>query len=161
MEVLPVGESDLPAAEVLLDDLLAGRVQARLGEVHDVLALPALGVWDRDRLVGLATWSGTATQGRAELAALAVAADRQGRGVGGALVEAVAGAARQAGAHVLWLVTTNANLDALRLYQRHGFRLTALHAGSIDAARAAGAAVPVTGAHGIPLRDELVLERVL
>ncbi|HKY65367.1 MAG TPA: hypothetical protein VJM49_03315, partial [Acidimicrobiales bacterium] len=80
MEVLPVGESDLPAAEVLLDDLLAGRVQARLGEVHDVLALPALGVWDRDRLVGLATWSGTATQGRAELAALAVAADRQGRG---------------------------------------------------------------------------------
>ncbi|HKY65812.1 MAG TPA: GNAT family N-acetyltransferase, partial [Acidimicrobiales bacterium] len=77
------------------------------------------------------------------------------------LVEAVAGAARQAGAHVLWLVTTNANFDALRLYQRHGFRLTALHAGSIDAARAAGAAVPLTGAHGIPLRDELVLERTL
>ena len=161
MHVHPLAAADLPAADVLVDDLLAGRWQARLGEVHDVLALPALGVRDGDRLIGLATWSGRAVAGRAELAALAVAADRQGEGVGGALVEAVAGAARDAGAAMLWLVTTNANLDALRLYQRHDFRLAALHAGSVDAARDRGAPVPPTGAYGIPLRDELVLERTL
>ena len=161
MDVQPVGPTDLPAAEVLLDELLAGRVQARLDETHDVLAVPALGVWDRQRLVGLATWSPPTGDDRAELAALAVAPDRQGRGVGGALVEAVATAARAAGATTLWLVTTNDNLDALRLYQRHGFRLVGLRPGSIDAARAAGAPVPPLGAHGIPLRDELVLERTL
>ena len=123
MDVRPVGQADLVAAEVLLDDLLAGRVQARLGEAHDVLALPTLGVWDHERLVGLATWSPAGDGDRSELAALAVAPDRQGRGVGGALVEAVAEAARASGAATLWLVTTNDNLDALRLYQRHGFRL--------------------------------------
>ena len=161
MDVRPLPAADLPAAEVLLDDLLAGRRQARLGEVHDVLALAALGVWDRGRLVGLATWAGAGGDGRAELAALAVAEDRRGRGVGAALVEAVAGAARTDGATTLWLVTTNDNLDALRLYQRHGFRLVDLHAGSVDAARAAGAPIPATGAYGVPLRDELVLERAL
>jgi ribosomal protein S18 acetylase RimI-like enzyme len=161
MEIHTLGAADLPAAAVLLDELLAGRVQARLGESQDVLALPGLAAWDGDRLVGLATWSGRATAGRAELAALAVAGDRRGRGVGAALVEAVAAAARAAGTGTLWLVTTNDNLDALRLYQRHGFRLAVLHAGAVDAARAAGAHIPRTGAHGIPLRDELVLERAL
>jgi ribosomal protein S18 acetylase RimI-like enzyme len=161
MDLRPLDAVDLPAAEVLLDDLLAGRRQVRLGESHDVLALPALGVWDHDRLVGLASWSGDTPDGRAELAALAVAPDHRGRGAGAALVEAVADLARAAGATVLWLVTTNDNLDALRLYQRHGFRLTVLRAGAVDAARAAGAPIPRRGAHGIPLRDELVLERGL
>jgi ribosomal protein S18 acetylase RimI-like enzyme len=161
VDVRPLGDADLAAAEVLLDGLLAGRVQARLGESHDVLALPGLGVRDGDQLVGLATWSGTATAGRAELAALAVSRRHQGRGVGAALVEAVADAARVAGADTLWLVTTNDNLDALRLYQRHGFRLAALRPGSVDASRDAGAVIPREGRYGIPLHDELVLERPL
>jgi GNAT superfamily N-acetyltransferase len=61
----------------------------------------------------------------------------------------------------LRLTTTNDNLDALRFYQRRGFRLVALRPGAVDAARALKPEIPVTGAHGIPLRDELDLERAL
>ena len=81
--------------------------------------------------------------------------------MGAALGEHCAAEAGRLGASTLWLLTTNDNLDALRLYQRHGFRLAALHPGAIDAARRVKPQIPVVGRHGIPLRDELVLERSL
>ena len=60
------------------------------------------------------------------------------------------------------LTTTNDNVDALRFYQRRGFRLVALRPGAVDDARARHKpAIPGTGAHGIPLRDELDLERAV
>jgi ribosomal protein S18 acetylase RimI-like enzyme len=86
---------------------------------------------------------------------------QSGRGVGGALVEAVADAARAAGCARLHLVTTNDNLPALRLYQRHGFALVALNAGAIEAMRARKPEISATGNAGIPIRDELELERAL
>jgi ribosomal protein S18 acetylase RimI-like enzyme len=86
---------------------------------------------------------------------------QSGRGVGGALVEAVADAARAAGCARLHLITTNDNLPALRLYQRHGFALVALNAGAIDAMRARKPEISATGHAGLPIRDELELERAL
>ena len=57
------------------------------------------------------------------------------------------------------MTTTNDNLDALRFYQRRGFRLTELRPGAVDRAREAKPAIPELGGYGIPLRDELDLER--
>lgn len=157
--IRPLSPADEEAAEALLDATMAGRHQARLGEVHDVLALPGLGAWEGEQLVGLATY---AVDGpRAELAVLAVDVAARGAGIGGSLVEAVAGVAFAGGVRVLWLLTTNDNLDALRLYQRHGFQLTALHAGAIDAAREAKPQIPLVGYYGIPVHDELILTRLL
>src|SRR5215471_19251308 len=175
VSVRSLGAADEAAAEALLDEMLAGRHQARLGERIDVLSLAGAGAWDGDRLVGVVTWTepepgpapapvgddGDDARSRSELAALAVALDRWGLGVGGILVETAAEAARAAGASAQWLVTTNDNLDALRLYQRHGYRLTELRAGAVDEARRAKPAIPEAGRHGIPLHDELVLERDL
>jgi ribosomal protein S18 acetylase RimI-like enzyme len=157
--VRSLADDDVPAAEALLDATIVGRLQARLGATHDVLALPGYAAWQGEELVGLATWTGD--RPRAELAALVVAADRRGAGIASALLEWVAAAGRKHGTHVLWLVTTNDNLDALRLYQRHSFRITELRAGSVDAAREQKPEIPRTGAYGIPRRDELVLERRL
>ena len=161
VDLRPLAPSDEAAAEALLDATMAGRHQSRLGESHDVLALDSLGAWDGDRLVGLATWSPPDAAGRSELAVLAVAEDRQGQGVGALLVDAVAMAALQAGATTQWLVTTNDSLDALRLYQRHGYHLAQLHPGAINEARRAKPTIPALGNYGIPIRDELVLERLL
>ena len=81
------------------------------------------------------------------------------RGTGTALIEAIETLARDAGCTRLWLITTNDNVDALRFYQRRGFRLAKLHAGAVDDARARlKPGIPRVGDHGIPLRDELELE---
>jgi len=160
-DLRPLAPADEAAAEALLDATMAGRHQSRLGEMHDVLALDSLGAWDGPRLVALATWSPPDAAGRSELAVLAVTDDRQGQGLGALLVDAVAMAALAAGATTQWLVTTNDNLDALRLYQRHGYHLAQLHPGAIDEARRHKPAIPAVGDYGIPRRDELVLERLL
>jgi len=159
VDIRALSPGDALAAELLLDAELGGRHQARLGEVLDVLALDGYAAWDGDRLVGIATCAHGGD--RAELAALAVTADRQRGGIGGRLVEVVASAARRRGAGELWLVTTNDNLEALRLYQRHGFQLSALHAGAVDRARIIKPAIPLLGRHGIPIHDELILARPL
>jgi len=57
----------------------------------------------------------------------------------------------------LRLATTNDNLDALRFYQRRGFRLSALRLGAVDRARIKKASIPVEGDFGIPLHDEIDL----
>jgi GNAT superfamily N-acetyltransferase len=84
-----------------------------------------------------------------------------GTGIGGALVEAVVDAARAAGCTRLRVVTTNDNLPALRLYLRHGFVLTAVRLNEIAATRRRKPQIPATGHAGIPIRDELELERGL
>jgi ribosomal protein S18 acetylase RimI-like enzyme len=113
---------------------------------------------ERDgRIAGLLTY---AREGDA-LEIVTLDADPPRAGTGTALVAAAAAAARAAGCRRLRLTTTNDNVDALRFYQRRGFRLVALRPGAVDAARALKPQIPVTGAHGIALRDELDLERAL
>jgi hypothetical protein len=54
---------------------------------------------------------------------------------------------------------SNDNVDALRFYQRRGFRLAALHQGAVDDSRARlKPEIPEIGEHRIPLRNELELE---
>lgn len=60
----------------------------------------------------------------AELAAIAVVAHERGRGVGRALLAAATRRARAAGARGLVLHTAEANLAALELFTRAGFRVT-------------------------------------
>lgn len=159
--VTELTSAEIDQAASLLDHELGGRVQVRAGEAVDVLALPGLGAWYGDRLVGVVTWQCEEGRDRAELAVLVVDSGHRGRGIGGALTEASVAAARDAGAAVMWLLTTNDNLDALRLYQRHGFRLARLRVGGVDESRLVKPTIPTTGAYGIPLHDELILERPL
>jgi ribosomal protein S18 acetylase RimI-like enzyme len=79
-------------------------------------------------------------------------------GTGTALLQAAVRAATAAGCARVWLITTNDNLTALRFYQRRGFRLVAVHAGAVEAARGQKPSIPTSGEHGISLRDELQLE---
>jgi GNAT superfamily N-acetyltransferase len=82
----------------------------------------------------------------------------EGRGIGTALLEAVAERAVAEGCRRLWLVTTNDNLDALRFYQRRGLRLVAVHRGAVDQARLIKPQIPEVGALGIAVHDEIELE---
>ncbi len=83
-------------------------------------------------------------------------------GIGTALLAAVEGAAAASGCPRIWLETTNDNLDALRFYQRRGFRLTDLRTGLVDEERRdLKPAIPAVGSYGIPMRDELELAKEL
>ena len=86
-------------------------------------------------------------------------AEPQREGIGMLLLERVIETARRRGCCTVWLTTTNDNLDALRFYQRRGFRLARIRPGAVDRARETlKPELPVIGSYGIPMRDELDLE---
>lgn len=134
-------------------DEFGGPLQARRGELIDVLALPGFVVERGGRPIGLHTYR----LGGDECELAFIAARERHVGVGSALLDALREAV--AACQRIWLVTTNDNLEALRFYQRRGFRLSALRAGAIDKAREElKPQISTFGEFGIPLPDELELE---
>ena len=156
MEVRRSRPEDRAAVEAFLAAHQAVRV-ARRGVLEDALAHPSLIALD-DGLTGVLTYVLDGHQ----CEVLTLHAARRRAGTGTALIAAVKQLAREAGCTRLWLITTNDNVDALRFYQRRGFRLAALHAGAVDESRARlKPEIPRIGDHGIPLRDELELDMAL
>jgi L-aminopeptidase/D-esterase-like protein len=82
-------------------------------------------------------------------------------GAGTALLQAAERYARAHGCTSLRLVTTNDNLAALRFSQRRGLRIAAAYPGAVEAARRIKPQIPLVGAGGIPIRDEIELVKEL
>lgn len=85
----------------------------------------------------------------------------RGAGVGTALLEAVVARGKRDGWKRLWLVTSNDNTDAIRMYQRAGWAWTDFRRDAITRARAIKPEIPETGSHGIPIRHEIHFEAPL
>ena len=148
--------SDDGEVEAFLEKRSALRV-ARLGTLEHALEHPALLAEHDGKLVGVLTF----VLADAECEILTLHAAERFHGIGSALIAAVERLAADAGCSRLWLITTNDNTDALRFYQRRGFRLAALHRGAVDESRAGvKREIPRIGDHGIELRDELELDKV-
>ncbi|MGZ8763268.1 MAG: N-acetyltransferase family protein [Acidimicrobiia bacterium] len=90
---------------------------------------------------------------------VALDADPAGQGTARGLLDAVVEIAGRAGCTRLWLVTTNDNGRAQRIYQQYGFDLAGVELGAVDRARATvKPSIPEIGEHGIPIRHELRYE---
>jgi ribosomal protein S18 acetylase RimI-like enzyme len=158
MDVREVREEEREWLRATLRDCWSGDTVLGRDREWRPAALPALvAVEDGGERAGIATW--TVERDTADLVTLNALVD--GRGVGRMLIDAVARAARDVGARHLRVMTTNDNLQALRLYQRAGFRLVELRPGAVDEARLQKPSIPPTGGDGIPIRDELDLVREL
>ena len=157
IRIRPIDEGDRPMLAWLVAELWGSEIVA----VHGTCLRPAeLGgfIAERSRrVVGLLTYQLVDTM--LEIVTLN-AIDRRA-GIGTMLIEAAVGKARRFGCHEIRLTTTNDNIDALRFYQRRGFVLSALRPGAVDESRRMKPQIPLVGAHGIPIRDELVLVREL
>lgn len=136
-----------------------GTLVARLGELLDLDALPALVAEAGGQPAGLLTWRHDPE--RAEVEVVGLEAWTRERGVGAALLRAVRAEARRLGATRLWLITNNDNVDAMRFYQRRGWELIAVHVGAADRSRTLKSSLPLVGDHGIPVHHEVELEHRL
>ena len=157
MKVRPREAADRPAARAFLAEHNSARV-ARLGELLEPLDHPALLTQADGEILGMLTY--VADPGWEQCEILTLHVTGQWQGMGTALLEAVEQLAARHGCSRLWLITTNDNVDALRFYQRRGFQLAAVHRHAVDDSRGRlKPEIPVAGAYGIPIRDEIELEK--
>jgi GNAT superfamily N-acetyltransferase len=149
--------ADRSAAMAFLAQHNHARV-ARLGELLEPLNFPALLAEADGEILGLLTYVPDPRWEQCEI--LTLHATEQWHGVGSALIEAMEQLAARHGCGRLWLITTNDNVDALRFYQRRGFQLAAVHRHAVEDSRSRlKPEIPVVGAYGIPMRDEIELEK--
>jgi ribosomal protein S18 acetylase RimI-like enzyme len=146
---------DVPAVTAFLERNHSLRV-ARLDRLEWPLDHPALLAMDGDVVAGVLTYivDGPIME------ILTLHVEQQWAGCGTSLLRAVERIAAEARCQRLFLITTNDNVDALRFYQRRGFRLAELRPRAVDHSRAVlKPEIPLIGNYGIPLRDELVLDK--
>ncbi len=153
----PQDEADRAWLTELWRSEWGGEVMISKGVTYHLADLPALIARAENKRVGAATYH---IDGKAcEL--LSINALTAGLGTGSALLAAVESAARAASCSRVWLITTNDNLNALAFYQKRGYRIRAVYPGAVDRARQDKPSIPLVSADGIPIHDELELEKPL
>ncbi|WP_433130674.1 GNAT family N-acetyltransferase [Micromonospora sp. CA-240977] len=155
-EVRAAGPAERAAIDALHEREWGGPYVVAHDTRHDVRTLPTLvAVDDAAEVVGALTYR--VDEDGLEVVTLVAAVP--GGGVGTALLSAATSIAAETGLARVWLITSNDNLRALRFYQRRGLRLVRVDRGAVDRARQLKPEIPLVGEDGIPLHDELVLER--
>ncbi len=153
----PVSDDDRTWLTALWRQEWGGEIMVSKGQVYRLNDLEALIAWEGNTRVGAATYR--IEEDECEL--MSINATVEGRGIGSELLKAVELVARTAGCKRVWLITSNDNIDAIRFYQRKGYRLVAIHSGAVDQARLLKPSIPLVGNYDIPIHDELELEKRL
>lgn len=110
-----------------------------------------------ERIIGLITY----VQKEDEIEIISLDSTVEGKGIGSALVEKVEQVAKEQHIQKISLVTTNDNVKALKFYQKRGYRITAIIRDAVNEARKIKPSIPLIGDDGIPLHDELKLEKLI
>jgi ribosomal protein S18 acetylase RimI-like enzyme len=155
IRIRPISEGDRPMLAWLVAELWGSEAVAVHGDSLRPAELGGFIAERSGRVAGLLTYQ--LVGDTLEIVTLN-AIDRR-VGIGTMLIEAAVSKARRFGCREIRLTTTNDNVDALRFYQRRGFRLAELRPGAVDQAREQKPEIPRVGDYGIPLRDEIDLTR--
>lgn len=131
-----------------------GSIMVAASRLFNSLELPGYIAEVNTKPVGIITYD--ILDGRLEIVTLN--SWLHGCGVGTTLIEQVKKLTKERNLGSVWLTTSNDNIDALRFYQKRGFRITKVYPDAIDEARKTKPEIPEIGNYGIPLKDALELE---
>ncbi|MEI2664117.1 GNAT family N-acetyltransferase [Rossellomorea sp. LJF3] len=124
--------------------------------VYDCASLAGFAVLNKDnRITGLITY----VIKDAECEIISLDSLEEKKGIGTLLMKAVEKVAADNGYRRITLITTNDNLLALKFYQKRGFRISTIHRDAVEKARRIKPEIPLIGNDGIPIRDEIELEK--
>jgi GNAT superfamily N-acetyltransferase len=153
-KIRPLSETDRDQVAEFIRHHWAGETVVVHGVTYHPAALPGFVAITAEEWLGLVTYH--IENDQCELVTLNSLQPEQG--IAAALLRQVIRRAREAGCSLLHLTTTNDNTNPLRFYQKHGFRITAIHRDAVAASRKLKPTIPSAGESGIPILDEIVLE---
>lgn len=141
---------------ILTDAWASTRVVSR-GIMYQADELPGIIAIRGEEKIGLLTFN--IVDSAFEIVTLNILRKREG--IGFALVQEAERVARSRSCSRIWAITTNDNSEALKFYQAIGFQTIAIHRDAIKKSRELKPEIPLVNIHGIPITDEIELEKVI
>ncbi|TYS62907.1 GNAT family N-acetyltransferase [Bacillus infantis] len=156
MRIIPADQLDKEKAAAFFQENWGSPQMVISTGIYHCDELPGFAAIDSAyNIIGLITFADSA-EGR-EI--ISLDAGMEGQGIGSGLLKAAEADAKQKGISKMALITTNDNLNALRFYQKRGYQLKKVLRNAVEEARKIKPEIPAFGIDGIPLRDELILEK--
>ena len=126
-------------------------------KVYLVDQLPGFIAIQEDKRVGLLTYN----INNNECEIITLNSFIENRGIGSDLLDKIEKYSSSIGCKRIWVITTNDNSNAIRFYQKKGYHITAFYRNAVEKARQLKPEIPSIGLNGIPIRDEIELEKIL
>ena len=114
-------------------------------------------VEENEKIIGLITYVNKIE----EIEIISLDSILEKRGIGSLLILEVENLAKSIEINKVSLITTNDNLNALRFYQKRGYRIDEIFKGAVEKARNIKPTIPLIGDFGIPINDEIKLVKLL
>ena len=127
------------------------------GKIIDGTKLDGFLLQENETIIGLITY--TFFEDICEI--ISLDSKKENMEIGSALLKEIEKIAIDNQCKKMRLITTNDNMRALQFYQKRGYCLTKLYPNAIEEVRKQKPSVPLIGDNGIPLRDEIELEKNL
>lgn len=126
--------------------------------IYDCSQLPAFIVKDKQNVI-IALITYLIEDERCEIMSLDSLVE--GQGLGSQLIHFVIEEAMKKGCQYVDVTTTNDNLNAVAFYQKRGFVLHELKSNVVAMCRKIKPEIPLIGYNNIPIRDEIVLRKII
>ena len=127
------------------------------GEIIDGTKVEGFLLQEDNKIIGLVTY--IFFEDICEI--VSIDSKKENMGIGTALLKQVEKVATDNNCRKMRLITTNDNLRALQFYQKRGYCLSKLYPNAMEEVRKVKPNIPMIGENGIPLRDEIELEKYL
>lgn len=124
--------------------------------IHQVDELDGFLYLEANRILGLVTFQASTS----EIEIVSLDSQIEGQGIGSALYQQIENLAKRESKSLV-LYITNDNLNALKFWQKKGFRMVKILPNAVDNARKIKKEIPLVGYNGIPLQDEILLKKFL
>jgi len=144
--------------EVILNTYGSSIMQTK-DKSHILNSLPGFIVIKNSQILGIALYD--IAQKSYEI--VAMTSFISNTGIGSMLLQKSIETAHHKECEKIWLVTTNDDLESLSFFQKRKFELVKIHRHSITRLREESEeeTIPIIGNHGIPLKHELELVRMI
>ncbi|AOH56914.1 GNAT family N-acetyltransferase [Peribacillus muralis] len=83
----------------------------------------------------------------------------ENQGVGSSLLYVMENIAKEKNCHTIKAITTNDNLQALKFFQKRGYAISEIVPNAVERSREIKPEIPFYSSDGIPIRDEIILEK--
>lgn len=157
MNIRPINPSDIPKIHPAVESFWGSHIIVVHLERYNCDELPGFAAFLDEDLIGFLHYE--IRENVCEILTLAALAE--GQGVGTALTSTIEKVATENQCDWLQVTTTNDNLHALTFYQHRGFYIKEIFQGRIELARRMKPGIPMVGENGIPIQDEILLEKDL